>query len=89
MILNHFERKGVKNMKFITWVLKQTNQNSAIGDVARDFRDDRKRPHANSNIDKIKQYLISCNACSGAMDAFDMAVIEYEKRKKRGFKPLI
>lgn len=47
------------------------NRRSPTGDLARDMRDDRLFPELISSHYGIKKYLIDCNACDGALDAFE------------------
>jgi len=69
-------------MKFLTWLLTQTERNDPIGDLACDFRDDSMRPHHGYSIDKVERYLLCRGACKEAMAAFREAVKEY--RRLRG-----
>lgn len=69
-------------MKFLTWLLSQTNRNDPIGDLARDFKDDSTRPNANSSVEKIRIYLESQSASSEAMVAFKNAVKEWSRQEK-------
>jgi len=65
-------------MKFITWILKQSERNDKIGDLASDIKDDKKFPNKNASFEKIEEYLEMNGACDNAMVAFQEAKKEYQ-----------
>ena len=65
-------------MKFITWIIEQSERNDKIGDLSRDIKDDTKFPNKNSSFEKIKEYLEMSGACDDAMITFKEAKKEYQ-----------
>lgn len=66
-------------MNFYTWMMrKHINTKAPVGDLARDMKDDREFPHDGNKV-VIREYLESCGACSGCMDAFESAWKKYER----------
>lgn len=67
-------------MSFYKYVKQFKDEHSLIGDFAYDMVDDETFPKRTVDYSKIKDYLESqCNACSGAMDAFEKAFNQYRK----------
>ena len=68
-------------MSFYRWILKKhINTMAPVGDLARDMKEDSEFPR-DGGKKKIRQYLESCHACSGCMDAFDEAWAEYARER--------
>lgn len=73
-------------MTFYTYMVrKHIKEDSPMGDLAKDMREDRDRFPRNSTVklsgwhDSILSYLYDCGACSGCIDAFEEAWKEYAK----------
>jgi hypothetical protein len=63
-------------MTFETWLIRQTNRDDIIGDLAKDFKDSRKQR------EKCDQaHLVKHGACEGAFYALSQAKKEYLKSK--------
>ena len=54
---------------FAKWIMRYKEDNSPIGDLARDISDDKDFPKTKSKK-KILEYLESKDACDGAISAF-------------------
>lgn len=70
-------------MKFITFLLKQIDRDDPIGDVARDTRRIVKTTmdrHVFSSPNAILGLMKKRGACREALDALDLAVVEWENR---------
>ena len=65
-------------MKFITWILAQSERNDKVGDLAKDIKDDIKFPNKNASFEAIKEHLKMSGACDDAMIAFQEAKKEYQ-----------
>ena len=63
-------------MTFKTWIKEFRGHDSAIGDLADDINRDKEFP-SSKKFEKIAEYLISKRACSGAIDAFTKAFMQY------------
>lgn len=68
----------MKDINFIQWLKKQDKRKDPVGDLAGDIKADRDFPNCN-NCRDLRQYLVSVNACDGAMKALDKAYIEFCK----------
>ena len=70
-------------MTFYTYLIKHKNDESPIGDLARDvYLDDRKDTFKFSNFNArklMRSYLESRGACSECLSAFDECYEEYQK----------
>jgi len=64
-------------VSFVSFILKFKNDDSPIGDLARDIEMD-KRINRNLGYEKLLSYLIDKNACSGALNALDEAYEYYQ-----------
>lgn len=64
-------------VSFVSFILKFKNDDSAIGDLARDIEMD-KRINRNLGYKKLIAYLSDINACSGALNAVDDAYELYK-----------
>ncbi|OBQ57637.1 YozE family protein [Halodesulfovibrio spirochaetisodalis] len=63
---------------FIDWLLTRTNENSAVGDLARDMAKDTNLPNKNSGYPRLYKHLTRCNACNGALNALSTAWDQYK-----------
>ena len=63
-------------MTFRSWLQKQRNRNDAVGDFARDVRDDLDSRGIHSVTGWVK-YLNNRHACEGAIEAVKKAWKEY------------
>lgn len=59
------------------------NKHSPTGDLARDMRDDEVFPERRQSHEGIKSYLIECNACEGALNAFETMWYSYRAFLRR------
>lgn len=65
---------------FAKWLLRQDCRDDAIGDLARDYRDDPDRP---SSIRGLRPYLDTASGgWDPVLDAFDRAVAEWRKESR-------
>ena len=61
-------------MCFKKWLVSNfKNEHGPIGDLARDVKDDKDFPARAKRRQTIEEYLESCGACYGCMNAFDKA----------------
>jgi len=65
-------------MKFITWILEQSERNDKIGDLSKDIKNDTKFPNKNASFKKLKEHLEMSGACDDTMIAFEEAKKEYQ-----------
>jgi uncharacterized protein YozE (UPF0346 family) len=65
-------------MRFAKWLLQQDHEDTAIGDLARDARQDKSFPKSTGYVG-VQQYLESAHACKDAMAALEVAKLEYDK----------
>lgn len=72
---------GVNKMGFKKWLKKYEKDDTAIGDLARDVRDDPNWPKR-STYRKIKNYFFDINACEGAVQSFEKAWVIYLEERK-------
>lgn len=63
------KRKWKYPCGFSRWLAKQVNDDSAIGDLARDAIQDGNWPHKAKRFEEFHAYLRSRNTCQGAIDA--------------------
>ncbi|MCR8853497.1 sterile alpha motif-like domain-containing protein [Lysinibacillus fusiformis] len=70
-------------MKFKTWIQKFINEDSPIGDLARDNELDPAFPDSNS-YNELYDYLYSQNASELCLLSFDKAWQLYKARQKQG-----
>lgn len=66
-------------MSFKSWLLKQKNENTPVGDLARDFsimKDD--VPNTMTFAD-LKEILVNSGACDGALTALNSAWTQYQQ----------
>ena len=63
---------------FYSWLLQFKNDDTAIGDLARDARSDADFPRRSISYRRLKDYLESKNACDAAMDVFTDAFAQYK-----------
>lgn len=66
---------------FYEFMEKYVEDNTPVGDLARDMRDDPGFPQLSSSKSVIKAYLSSANACDGAIEALDDAWALYDGTK--------
>lgn len=57
---------------FEHWLLARADEVGPIADLALDWRDDRTHPEHLTH-----EYLYECNACDGAHDALEAAIVEW------------
>jgi uncharacterized protein YozE (UPF0346 family) len=63
---------------FYSWLLKFKNDDTAIGDLARDARVDGEFPRHSVSYKNLEKYLESKHACEEAMDVFTEAFAQYK-----------
>ena len=63
---------------FYSWLLQFKNDNTAIGDLARDARDDNEFPRRSISYRHLKKYLESKQACDAAMNVFMEVFTQYK-----------
>ncbi|AWK09973.1 hypothetical protein DDQ41_14880 [Streptomyces spongiicola] len=64
---------------FRAWLMRHVGEQSAIGDLARDVRDDAEWPEGEpESFELYNEYLDSMNACEGALDALEKAWSRYD-----------
>lgn len=68
-------------MSFKQWILQFTNEDSPIGDLARDNKQDPKFPDSNS-YDTLYSYLFSQNASYLCLQSFEKAWQLYKSQTK-------
>ena len=68
---------------FYSWLLQFKNDDTAIGDLARDARDDREFPRRSISYRHLKKYLESKHACEAAMNVFMEAFTQYKSAGDR------
>ena len=69
-------------MSFYSWIVKKhINTKAPVGDLAKDMKADSDFPRR-AGKKKIIEYLESCYACEGCMDAFEEAWGEYISETK-------
>ena len=68
-------------MTFRQWLRQQENRDDLIGDLARDAGHDPNAPQAGT---EWPDYLISADACLGAISALESALEEYNRLKPQG-----
>lgn len=63
---------------FYSWLLQFHDDDTAIGDLARDARSDADFPRRSISYRHLKDYLESKNACDAAMNVFTDAFAQYK-----------
>ena len=63
---------------FYSWLLQFKNDDTAIGDLARDARSDADFPRRSISYRHLKDYLECKHACEAAMDVFTDAFAQYK-----------
>ena len=63
---------------FYSWLLQFKNDDTAIGDLARDARSDADFPRRSISYRHLKYYLESRHACDAALDVFTDAFAQYK-----------
>jgi uncharacterized protein YozE (UPF0346 family) len=64
---------------FRAWLMRHVDEQSAIGDLARDVRDDAEWPEgAPETFELYNEYLDSMNACEEALGALEKAWSRYD-----------
>ena len=63
---------------FYSWLLQFHDDDTAIGDLARDARSDADFPRRSISYRHLKDYLESKNASDAAMDVFTEAFVRYK-----------
>lgn len=64
---------------FTTWLLRQSERDDPIGDLARDANADMDRPHGSADIETRRTHLWLRHADDVAMDALENAWTEYQQ----------
>jgi len=64
---------------FYVWLLKQTDKNSPIGDLARDAKIDTLFPRAGSSIEPFKKYLMQKSVDSLVIQTLEDAWLKYSE----------
>ena len=72
---------------FYSWLMQFKNDDTAIGDLARDVRDDSEFPRRSISYRHLKKYLESKHACVAAMNVFKEAFAKYKLVVDRSGKP--
>ena len=67
----------VKHGKFYKWLMKQSERNDPIGDLAYDIKRDNDFPCATNDFKVLKEYLTNKTSWESVTDAFDEAVHEF------------
>jgi hypothetical protein len=73
-------------MRFLQWLLHQSERKDPIGNLACGLRDDDEKPHGNSNIALFEKHLRFSGASHATMEAFHQAVSEYTTQPKKRSK---
>ena len=63
---------------FYSWLLQFKNDDTAIGDLARDASSDGEFPRRSISYRNLKKYLESKHACDAAMNVFKEAFAHYK-----------
>ena len=63
---------------FYSWLLQFKNDDTAVGDLARDVRADSEFPRRSISYMNLKKYLESKHACVAAMNVFKEAFAKYK-----------
>lgn len=63
---------------FYSWLLQFKDEDTAVGDLARDARIDGDFPRRSISYRHLKKYLESKGACDAAMDVFEEAFAQYK-----------
>ncbi|MBZ6205798.1 sterile alpha motif-like domain-containing protein [Streptomyces olivaceus] len=63
---------------FYEWLMRCVDEQSPVGDLARDARDDDTWPDGEESYDLCVEYLESLNAYDGALDALEEAWRRYD-----------
>jgi uncharacterized protein YozE (UPF0346 family) len=63
---------------FYSWLLQFKNDDTAIGDLARDASSDGEFPRRSISYRYLKKYLESKHACDAAMNVFKEAFAQYK-----------
>ena len=63
---------------FYSWLLQFKNDDTAIGDLARDARSDSEFPRRSISYGHLEKYLESKHACDAAMRVFTEAFDKYK-----------
>ncbi len=63
---------------FYSWLLEFKNDDTPIGDLARDARSDREFPRRSISYGHLKKYLERQHACDDAMNVFMEAFTQYK-----------
>jgi uncharacterized protein YozE (UPF0346 family) len=72
---------GDENMTgFYAWLLKQSERGDMISDFASDVKDDSSFPKNSTNINTLREHLVSKGACKGAIEALNESWEEFSHR---------
>ena len=77
----NIRRKNMYKMSFKTWSKKFLNENSPMGDLARDIKQDTNFPSYRCKK-HIAEYLCDNHACDAALKVFDKMYEEYKNAIK-------
>lgn len=66
---------------FYSWLLQFKNDDTAIGDLARDANRDCEFPRRSISYRNLKKYLESKSVCDAAMNVFNEAFNQYKADK--------
>ena len=69
-------------MPFKRWIKKYENDNSLLGDLARDIQNDDRFPERSQAYHVIYNYLVGMNACETALITFQKVWNRYEMEAK-------
>ena len=68
-------------MNFITWLIKQKARNDSIGDLSRDYLNDKNKDLI-TGYKSFQMYLQYHHACDSTVGALTKAYREYQESKK-------
>ncbi len=67
---------------FYSWLMQFKDDDTAIGDLAKDARRDRGFPRRSISYRNLKAYLENCQACDEAINTFSDAFAQYKAAKQ-------
>ena len=72
-----------KQSRFYRWLVRQTDRNDPIGDLAGDVRGDASYPSSSEAISAARSYLINRKACDEALQALTEAWAEFKAKSPK------
>ena len=70
-------------MTFYQYLETLKDEDSPAGDLARDAMRDQYFPREVTSRKQLRDYLMGCRACTGALEALDQAWNRYRRRKRK------